>query len=118
MIIAPISIIAALLIAEKMVQYANPQLTYKLARQESLRVYKKSDFLPFELLPNLNRVHIGNTHEFSYTVKTNALGYRMGDFSLEKPSNEHRILMLGDSMTFGYGVDVEDNLSSQLERLL
>lgn len=117
-IIAPISIVIALVIAEKMVQYANPQLTYKVARLESLRVYKKSDFLPFELLPNVNRVHIGNTHEFSYTVRTNSLGYRMNEFSQVKADDEFRILMLGDSMTFGYGVEVEDNFPSKLETKL
>lgn len=117
-IIAPISVIVALLIAEKMVQYANPQLTYKVARIESLRVYAKSDFLPFELKPNLDTMHIGNTHEFSYAIKTNSLGYRMNEFSKDKPEDEFRILMLGDSMTFGYGVEVNENLPSQLEKKL
>lgn len=118
LIFAPISVVIALFIAEKMVQYANPQLTYKIARLESLRVYKKSDFLPFELKPNLNITHIGNTHEFSYTVKTNSLGFRMDEFSVEKPNDEFRILMLGDSMTFGYGVEVAENLPSRLEKKL
>lgn len=118
LIISPISIIIALLIAEKMVQYANPQLTYKIARIESLRVYDKSDFLPFQLKPNLQTTHIGNTHEFSYSIKTNSKGFRMEEFSIEKPKDEFRILMLGDSMTFGYGVEVEDNFLSQLEKKL
>lgn len=118
MIIAPISVIAALLIAEKMVQYANPQLTYKIARLESLRVYAKSDSLPFGLKANLDTVHIGNTHEFSYSIKTNSMGFRMSEFPKEKPSDEYRILMLGDSMTFGYGVEVGENLPSLLEAKL
>lgn len=101
-----------------MVQYANPQLTYKIARIESLRVYAKSNFLPFQLKPNLQTQHIGNTHEFSYSIKTNSMGLRMDEISYEKQADEFRILMLGDSMTFGYGVEVSDNLPSQLEEKL
>jgi hypothetical protein len=42
----------------------------------------------------------------------------MDEFSAQKPDGEFRILMLGDSMTFGWGVDVKDTLPSRLERLI
>lgn len=113
-IVMPISVVLALLLAEKMVRYANPQFTYTQAKLVSLKAYAKSDTLPFSLLPNTTTTHIGNTHEFSYTIKTNSKGYRMEDFTEEKPYDEYRILMLGDSLAFGFGVEQNESFVSLL----
>jgi len=52
--------------------------------------------------------------EFSYTRKTNSAGFRTKEV---QPANddEYRILMLGDSMMFGVGVEESDMISSLLE---
>lgn len=118
LIISPIASLAALLLAEKMVRYVSPQLTYEQAVNVSLRTADASEYLPSDLIPNLSTVHVGNTFEFTYDVKINSLGYRMEEFTIEKPKDVFRILMLGDSMTFGYGVNVEDNIPSRLEKAL
>jgi hypothetical protein len=54
------------------------------------------------------------TDEFKYTVKTNSLGFRSREIS-PKHDNEYRILIIGDSMCFGVGVDQKDTIESYLE---
>ena len=113
-----ISVSLSLLLAEKMIRYANPQFTYQQAKLVSLKAYDKSDYLPFTMMKNTETVHFGNTHEFAYTIKTNSQGYRMEEFPQEKPAGEYRILMLGDSLTFGFGVEVDQSFLSRLEEKL
>ncbi len=65
--------------------------------------------LLLRLRPNLN-LRITAHPEFSYTVQTNADGLR--DEPLEGAFD---IATIGDSMTFGFGVDAADTYSTQLE---
>ena len=51
-------------------------------------------------------------------VTINDLGYRGRGFPILKPRDEVRVLMAGDSMTYGDFVDNDDTLPSQLEALL
>jgi len=108
----------ALFVAEKIVGVTHPQLTYSRAQAFSFKATSKSDYLPFTLRPNHSSIHTASDGEFSYAVKINSLGYRMDEFPAQKPNDEFRILILGDSMTFGWGVDVKDNLPSKLEALI
>ena len=52
------------------------------------------------------------------TVEHNSLGFRDREFPVEKPAGEYRVLTLGDSFTYGSGVQLEDSWPKQLERLL
>ena len=52
------------------------------------------------------------------TVTTNSLGFRDLEFTVEKRPGELRILTVGDSFTFGSGVQLEDSWPQVLERLL
>jgi len=51
-------------------------------------------------------------------VQINALGLRDRDFPIEKPVDQVRTLMLGDSLTFGWGVRQEDTPAKLLETRL
>lgn len=51
-------------------------------------------------------------------VKINSIGLRDKDYSVAKPASTYRILAVGDSNTFGYGVNAEDTYPSKLEKLL
>ncbi len=51
-------------------------------------------------------------------VKINSSGLRDRDFSLAKPKDTYRILVLGDSITFGWGVAQEKTFAKVLERML
>ncbi len=48
----------------------------------------------------------------------NSLGYRNREFSLKKLSGTYRIVCIGDSTTFGFGVDWNDAWPCRLEELL
>jgi lysophospholipase L1-like esterase len=57
-------------------------------------------------------------HLMGADVTINAHGLRNGEVDVAKPSDVARILMLGDSTTFGWGVQSSDTMSKVLEREL
>ena len=70
--------------------------------------------------PNLSFVHEPNTHAFlmGQDVKINSLGLRDREIPLTKSPGTYRILVLGDSTTFGWGVSFDDTASKILEKKL
>ena len=57
------------------------------------------------------------TPEFSFKTTTNSLGFRDRDFSQNKKVKT-RIIALGDSFTYGWGVEAEDSWPRVLEQRL
>jgi len=53
-----------------------------------------------------------------FHVRVNSLGLRGRETAIEKPAGAFRILTLGDSWTFGEGVEDDETFSAQLEELL
>ncbi|HET6372593.1 MAG TPA: GDSL-type esterase/lipase family protein [Candidatus Polarisedimenticolia bacterium] len=53
-----------------------------------------------------------------WTLHTNSEGYNTPEAAREKPAGTFRILALGDSSTFGWGVDTESAYPHVLERML
>jgi lysophospholipase L1-like esterase len=51
-------------------------------------------------------------------VRINSAGLRDREFTLEKPADTYRILVLGDSITFGWGVRQEKTFAKVLEQRL
>jgi lysophospholipase L1-like esterase len=70
--------------------------------------------------PQLSFAHVPNGHSFlmGVDVKINSQGLRDDEYSLQKPSGVYRIMMLGDSTTFGWGVRHEETAAKFLERKL
>ncbi len=70
--------------------------------------------------PELSFVHVANSHAFlmGVDVKINSQGLRDYEYPFEKPPGTYRIMMLGDSTTFGWGVSLEDTAAKILERKL
>lgn len=73
---------------------------------------RTNDLLMFEFLPNADVV-INN-----YNIKTNALGFRDKQYSIDKPQNTTRIVLLGTSYELGAGVNNEDVFESIAEERL
>jgi lysophospholipase L1-like esterase len=69
------------------------------------------------LVFDANLTAAGETTEFSATIHINSLGFRDREFSIAR-SNVQRIVALGDSMTWGWGVDQEAAWPKALERAL
>ncbi len=51
-------------------------------------------------------------------VRTNSAGYRGAEREITKPPGTFRIALLGDSMTFGWGVREEETFAARLEAML
>ena len=65
----------------------------------------------------LNNPHIRETvrtDEYRYTVATNSLGFRTHEIT-PKPPGQRRLMLLGDSMFFGVGVDYPATVPGLLE---
>jgi lysophospholipase L1-like esterase len=70
--------------------------------------------------PQLSFAHVPNGHAFlmGVDVKTNSQGLRDFEYPFEKAPGTYRIMLLGDSTTFGWGVRQEDTAAKFLERKL
>jgi lysophospholipase L1-like esterase len=73
-----------------------------------------------ELKPNFSQLFDGYTVRFPNVVNVtiNSDGFRGKDYSLEKPNNTIRILVLGDSVAFGWGVNDNETFPVFLEKML
>lgn len=70
----------------------------------------------FELKPNYYQKYI--SPEFKMDITINSDGLRDINHTISKPQNVYRIIALGDSMTFGWGVNQEDTWWKILEKKL
>jgi len=73
-----------------------------------------------KLKPNINRklIHPANG-EPAFYLTTNSLGLRSNrEFSFQVPEKTKRVLFLGDSYTFGFGVEAEETYPMYLEEIL
>lgn len=71
-------------------------------------------------VPGLGHEHKPKSSAFlmGAPVDINSLGLRDRDYDVAKPPGTIRILMLGDSLTFGWGVKIEDTPAKMIERKL
>lgn len=77
---------------------------------------QKDPVLHHSLVPKA-KLHTSN-NEFDVVYQINSYGLRDREYPLEKPKDVYRILMLGDSYTFGIGNNLEDTFSKILEKKL
>jgi lysophospholipase L1-like esterase len=70
--------------------------------------------------PSLSFAHAPNRSAFlmGVPVSINSQGLRDHEYAQQKPLLTYRIMMLGDSTTFGWGVRLEDTAAKFLERKL
>jgi lysophospholipase L1-like esterase len=70
--------------------------------------------------PQLSFAHQPNGHAFlmGVDVQINSQGLRDNEHSLAKPAGVYRVMLLGDSTTFGWGVPFNETSAKILERSL
>jgi lysophospholipase L1-like esterase len=78
--------------------------------------YRPDGRLGFTLRAGARVRHVDR--DFAVTVAVNALGGRGPERGGSKPAGPARILLLGDSFAFGWGVEEEETFGARLERLL
>ena len=79
--------------------------------------YQKDDELWWVPGNNIHGVH--NKHgSFETTFNTNSRGIRDKEYSLNKPRGIQRIVVMGDSYTWGFGVNDSEVYTERLEAIL
>jgi lysophospholipase L1-like esterase len=97
-------------------------LEFGLARfyYSNIDVLRQDEFdaeLGWRLKPGQYRVKAPEAFS-TYTVSINRFGIRNAELTPSRPVGTRRIIALGDSFTFGQGVDDETLFTTQLERRL
>lgn len=114
-----ISFLLLSVITEYLIRQKMPQKTYSVARVEGIHIFEDGKSIPFRLQKNVNNFHhIAYTREFEHYLSTNSHGTRGKDFSTEKDPDTFRILFIGDSMTFGWGVADDETYPFLIEQKL
>ena len=67
---------------------------------------------------NLAKSGSANENTWGHPVEVNSLGFREREFALEKPAGVIRIMVLGDSITWGAGLAYHERYSAQIEQML
>ena len=92
-----------------------PQRTVNQYLQDRPAMFLSNETLFMDLNPGFTGYL--KEEEFKTDVSINALGYRQQEFRFDK-SAQTRVLVVGDSFTFGYGVEEADGYVRVLEREL
>jgi len=74
-------------------------------------------FSPYNHLP-LNGTVEGKRYTWGHLVRNNKYGFREREFTTPKPSETYRVMVLGDSLTWGAGLDVKERYTTVAEKLL
>src|SRR5258705_13430126 len=82
------------------------------AKGENISAYVEDMMLGKRLLPGFQGEHTG------VQISINSHGMRDREYDAHEPPGSLRILALGDSWTFGAGLEVQDTWPKQLEVLL
>jgi len=107
-----LSLLVSLILTELVIRYY-----LKLSEPISDKDCRKKDELLHHVLIPLTSCR-SKTKEWDIKFKVNSLGLRDYEYNAIKPDNTFRILMLGDSFTEGYGVEINETFSKILEKNL
>ena len=111
------SVVFTLLVLELLLGRFLPQRTMNHVLSNRAGVYRASDVVLAELIPNVSAREREHEGEFDYAVQINSLGYRQAEFNPAK-TDQLRIVTIGDSFTFGDGVEEQETWPRALERAL
>src|SRR3989344_5337015 len=112
-------IILLLILFEFSLRLFYPQQIFKhTVIEASTQIFNESYYFPCELKPLTKTQQISVTDEFNISINTNSLGYRDYEFTIKKPEDINRILVIGDSTTYGFGVEIDETYAKVLEKYL
>jgi hypothetical protein len=83
-----------------------PQRTMDHVAANHAAMYRLGDVVPFELIPGFSGREREHEGEFDVAVEINSLGYRQPEFAAKR-STPVRMVAVGDSFTFGDGVEAD-----------
>lgn len=83
-------------------------------------IYREDPHCGWSVQPNLCYHH--RTPEFAIDVHTNSQGFRVSaaheEYGVQRDDSHYRVLLLGPSFAFGWGVNFEDSVAGLLGRYL
>jgi lysophospholipase L1-like esterase len=115
LIVLLVSLVIAAIVAEVVLARLFPQPTMDRILADAPRIFSESDLLPYDLAPGSEDTHV--TREFETPIRINSLGYRDDEFDVAK-GGRFRILVIGDSFTFGYGCTGDEAYPNVMEARL
>ncbi|HYE86385.1 MAG TPA: hypothetical protein VEA16_08515 [Vicinamibacterales bacterium] len=113
--VVAISTALSLIAAEVALRTVSPRRTFDVLAGAYPAMFNASDVMPYRLRPNYQGRLA--TSEFDTGIRINSLGYRGPEFAVAK-GRARRILVIGDSFTFGWGVNDDETYPARLQRLL
>jgi hypothetical protein len=105
-----LAVFLALVAGEVLVRVIAPQ-------RDAMRWFESNERYGFLMKPNFRQDYRYLDSNFTMIVETNSLGLRDEEYDLDA-IYVGRILLLGDSFTFGDGLNVGDIFASRLRKLL
>jgi hypothetical protein len=110
-----LSTTVSLLATEVILRSYFPRRTFEVLAASYPAMFNESDYLPYRLRPNY-RGRLARA-EFDTEIRINSLGYRGEEFTRDK-GDALRVLVIGDSYTFGWGVEDTETFSAHLQNTL
>jgi len=119
LVVLVIGVLVALLIAEVALRALKGRHPIATARYGKIpNVTQRGTYLPWELKPGAVDRQLDPYGEFDCEFRINSAGLRDDEIRPVKPPGTKRILMLGDSMTVGWGVEESECFAGRLDALL
>ncbi len=88
----------------------------RLLWPQNLNITQLDDELRFELKPGITSIL--ERQDFNTMVAISSQGLRDREYSLQKPEGVYRVAIVGDSFTFGFGVEQNETFTEILEKSL
>ncbi len=108
-----ISLVIAVIIAEVLIRFLNPLgICYWRENNKYFSDMLESEYLIYRHKPGMKKKYQEVYASF------NSFGLRDHSFNKDKGKDEFRMLLLGDSITFGWGVDQSEIFPEKLEEVL
>lgn len=97
------------------------RLTYPFYSNFNTEMWRYStEIKTLSKTPGVSHEHFPNKESMLYgvNIKTNSIGFRDYEYNIQKPEDTTRVLVLGDSVTLAWGVDLPDSYPKVLEKML
>lgn len=91
-----------------------------LFQRHAVPIYRSDQYMGYAVKANLSFHHV--TNEFDTHLYTNGEGFRTSqaheEYSIPSDQSRFRVMLLGPSFAFGWGVNNEDSFAEQLKKNL
>jgi hypothetical protein len=116
------SAMIGLLTAEGLARHYDPPLAVVVPQRRETVYGRPDGALGWVPLPNLDRFHMTEVDlqgkpVLDYYVSTNSRGFRgRREYQIPKPAGVRRVVVIGDSYTWGQAVEEDETIPARLER--